>query len=75
MLYRNLTNNPYAGSPNQDIDDTWDELLAPMHIRVTAMELAQDNQQSVELEEGGGFLGWLGVFHELHCVVGGSPWR
>ena len=40
-----------------------------MHIRVTEAELRRDNQDSVELPEGGGYLGWLGVFHELHCVV------
>ena len=43
--------------------------MAPMHIRVTAKELEQDNQESVKLKEGGGYLGWLGVFHELHCIV------
>ena len=41
-----------------------------MHIRVTERELRRDNQESVALKEGGGgFLGWMGVFHELHCVV------
>ena len=40
-----------------------------MHIRVTAAELGRNNQESVTLTEGGGYLGWLGVFHELHCIV------
>ena len=42
-----------------------------MHIRVSEAELRRDNQQSVALTEGGGYLGWLGVFHELHCIVRG----
>ena len=40
-----------------------------MHIRVSEAELRRDNQESVALTEGGGFLGWMGVFHGLHCVV------
>ena len=40
-----------------------------MHLRVTKKELERDNQVSVPLPEGGGYLGWMGVFHELHCVV------
>lgn len=43
--------------------------MAPMHIRITAEELQLDNQESVKLTEGGGYLGWLGVFHKLHCIV------
>lgn len=41
-----------------------------MHIRVSEAELRRDNQQSVALTEGGGYLGWMGVFHGLHCIVG-----
>ena len=40
-----------------------------MHIRVSEAELRRDNQESVRLVEGGGYLGWMGVFHELHCIV------
>ena len=45
-----------------------------MHIRVSEAELRRDNQESVALTEegGGGYLGWLGVFHGLHCVVRAS---
>lgn len=38
-----------------------------MAIRVTADELAVHNQKSVPLPDGG-YLAWMGVFHELHCV-------
>lgn len=40
-----------------------------MHMRVSTEELRRDNQDSVPLPEGGGYLGWMGVFHELHCIV------
>jgi len=46
-----------------------------MHIRVTEAELRRDNQDSVALPEGGGYLGWLGVFHELHCVKMLRQWH
>lgn len=32
-------------------------------------ELTRNNQTSVPLPNGGGFLAWLEIFHELHCVV------
>lgn len=67
-IFHNLTNNPYAGTPSPALDAAWAALLAPMHIRVSEAELRRDNQQSVELKEGGGYLGWMGVFHGLHCI-------
>ncbi|MCJ1261073.1 hypothetical protein MMC22_000937 [Lobaria immixta] len=69
LVFHNLTNNPYAGRPNDNVEAAWSDLMAPMHIRVTEHELALENQESVALPEGGGYLGWLGAFHELHCIV------
>jgi len=68
-VFHRLNNTPFAGPPSPELDAAWQNLLAPMHIRITEEELQQDNQTSVALTEGGGFLGWLGVFHELHCIV------
>lgn len=68
-LFHRLNATPYAGPPSPAIDDAWDVLLAPMHISVSQAELARDNQDSVTLPESGGYLGWMGVFHELHRVV------
>ena len=65
----NLTDNPYAGEPSQKTDDAWDILLGNMNIRVTTEELAKKSQTSISLPEGGGHLAWLGLFHELHCIV------
>ena len=60
----------YAGRPlDPDVDEAWRKLLQPMDIRVTASELARNSRMSVRLPEGGGYLAWLGVFHELHCLV------
>lgn len=39
-----------------------------MSIRVSENELIRNNQTSVYLPNGG-FLAWLEIFHELHCVV------
>ena len=69
QLVKNLTNNPFAGAPSPEIDETWGELLAPMNIRVSKAELDRNDQTSVALPEGGGYLAWLGAFHELHCIA------
>ena len=68
-LFHRLNATPYAGPPSPEIDHAWDALLAPMHITVSKAELERSNQDSVALPESGGYLGWLGVFHELHCIV------
>lgn len=68
----NLTdNNPCTGLPSDEVDAAWEALLGDMimNIRVSAMELTQDDQDSVALPEGGGYLALLGVIHEFHCVV------
>ncbi|KAI1865358.1 uncharacterized protein JN550_008406 [Neoarthrinium moseri] len=66
-LYDNFINSPYGGEPTPASDEAWHQLLNNMSIRVTAEELAAHGQSSVELPNGG-YLAWLGVFHELHCV-------
>ena len=68
-LFHRLNATPYAGPPSPEVDAAWDALLAPMHITVSEQELKRDNQASIPLPESGGYLGWMGVFHELHCIV------
>jgi hypothetical protein len=69
IVWRNLSGTPFAGpAPNKSIDIAWEKLLEPMNMRATTEELAQDNQESVELTEGGHLI-WLEAFHEIHCVV------
>jgi Mycotoxin biosynthesis protein UstYa len=65
-----VENNRYTEDPAaSNVDTAWNNLLRRMHIRVTAAELAHRNQTSIALPEGGGYLAWLEVFHELHCIV------
>lgn len=39
-----------------------------INLRISPEELAKLNQTSIALKDGG-YLGTLGVYHELHCVV------
>ena len=41
--FHNLSRSPFAGSPSAQIDASWDELLAPMNIRVSKAELQREN--------------------------------
>ena len=63
-----MHDSPYVGPPSEPLDTAWQHLLANMSIRVTKDELQRHGQSSVALP-GGGHLAWLGVFHQLHCVV------
>lgn len=63
--------SPFTGSPGPDSDRAWHDLLSNMSVRVSREELERGNQTSVELPDGG-YMAWLGVFHELHCVVGAT---
>lgn len=74
-LYETLDRNPFAGPPDPSIDRAWHGLLENIHIRVTEEELDRSQQTSVLLPEGGGYLSWLGVYHELHCLVDHSSLR
>ena len=69
-IFPTIHNNPFAGRPNASIDEAWHNLLEPISIRVSKDELKRTRQSSVELPEGGGYLSWVGVYHELHCLVG-----
>lgn len=73
MSTANLQTNRsrYSGPPHPDIDKSWDELFKFRDIRVTAEELNFNQRTSVELPEGG-YMAWLGIWHELHCVVSSS---
>lgn len=66
--YMTMHESPYVGPPDPNVDHAWSDLMANMSIRVTKSELTQNNQTSVRLP-GGGYLAWLGVFHQLHCTV------
>jgi len=69
-IYMNLNRNPFTGPPriNPHVDESWRELLANINIRVSKEELEYNHQTSVELPENGGYLAWMSVYHELHCL-------
>lgn len=71
-MFRNdaSPNSTYAGPPTPERDDAWRRFMLPMGLRVSQDELRRDHQTSVPLPEGG-FLGRLGVYHEIHCLVRG----
>jgi hypothetical protein len=63
-----MRDTPYIGQPTPSVDDAWSKLLANMSIRVSDSELNRQSATSMPLPHGGN-LAWLGVFHELHCIV------
>ena len=68
QFYTKFNESPFAGPPSLETDVAWHDLMGNMSIRVTKAELEAHGQKSIKLP-GGGYLAWLGVFHELHCVV------
>ncbi|KAF1956048.1 hypothetical protein CC80DRAFT_414309, partial [Byssothecium circinans] len=75
-IFHNLSSTPYAGDkPEDDLKAAWEDLLQPMNMRFSQEEIDAVNQESVALPEGGGYLGWFGVFHSLHCVVTSITFR
>ena len=69
--YADFELSPFAGLPSPELDKSWHDLLANTSLRVSGEELKNSNQSSVALP-GGGYMAWLGVYHELHCIVSGS---
>jgi hypothetical protein len=61
--------SPFAGPPSPKIDKAWTQLLEHVNIRASKSELASSNQTSVPLTDESGFLVWMEVSHQLHCVV------
>ncbi|MCJ1464909.1 hypothetical protein MMC07_003524 [Pseudocyphellaria aurata] len=66
--------SPFTGSPGPDSDRAWHDLLSNMSVRVSREELERGNQTSVQLPDGG-YMAWLGVFHELHCIKMLRQWK
>jgi len=73
--YTDYITSPYAGLPSFEVDEAWHELLSQVSIRVSGAELKASNQTSVELPDGGGYMAWLGVHHELHCIKMLRQWN
>lgn len=65
--YDDFEQSPWSGKPSAALDGAWHRLLEPTTIKVTEEELLRSNQSSIEFPNGG-YMAWLGVFHELHCI-------
>ena len=62
-----MRDSAYIRPPGDRVDQAWNDLLGNMSLRVTDAELLSHSQTSIPLPNGG-FLAWLGVYHELHCL-------
>ncbi|KAH8726596.1 hypothetical protein GQ44DRAFT_705204 [Phaeosphaeriaceae sp. PMI808] len=67
QLFTKFQDSLFTGSPKKETDKAWHQLMENMVIRVTEDELTSRNQTSLPLPRGG-FMAWLGVHHELHCI-------
>ncbi|CAF9918429.1 MAG: hypothetical protein GOMPHAMPRED_001517 [Gomphillus americanus] len=72
--YTAFQDSPYTRAPSSSTDAAWERLLENMTIRVTGEELERAGQTSIELP-GGGYMAWLGVHHELHCIKYIREWK
>ncbi|KAM0814058.1 hypothetical protein AB5N19_14060 [Seiridium cardinale] len=64
----NIVDNPFTGSPRQELDDAWHRLLRNDNIRVPKDYLAERNLTSVYTEDGADGIASLSVYHSLHCL-------
>ncbi|CAF9926815.1 MAG: hypothetical protein GOMPHAMPRED_004234 [Gomphillus americanus] len=64
----------FVGSPGPETDALWNRLLSDRNIRVSKEELSRNERTSIELPDGG-YLAWIGIFHELHCINLLRQWK
>ncbi|KAH7385376.1 hypothetical protein DE146DRAFT_666940 [Phaeosphaeria sp. MPI-PUGE-AT-0046c] len=67
QLFTKFQNSPFTGSPSKSTDKAWHDLMENMVMRASEDELREGNQTSIPLPEGG-YMTWLGAYHELHCI-------
>ncbi|TQV91039.1 tat pathway signal sequence [Cordyceps javanica] len=60
----------FSGKPNADLDKAWHDLLNYENIIIEPEIMAHYDRLDVgvAVPEGGGYLGTLNVYHELHCL-------
>ncbi|PFH57163.1 hypothetical protein XA68_15423 [Ophiocordyceps unilateralis] len=56
-----VSSSKFVGTSSPELDKEWYRLLRH--------ELRAMNQTSIPLQRGGGYMGMMAVFHELHCLV------
>ncbi|KAF7186778.1 Cyclochlorotine biosynthesis protein O, partial [Pseudocercospora fuligena] len=66
--------SPYRGQPTPEIETAWRELWRVPRIQFPESKLSALNKTNIDLyahaapQYGGGVLGFINVFHELHCL-------
>ncbi|KUJ22169.1 uncharacterized protein LY89DRAFT_768471 [Mollisia scopiformis] len=64
--------SPYIGAPSLEIDEHWKALIHDGAISISYSELlkigASNNSVLLPAARGGGYMAWLEVYHQLHCL-------
>ncbi|TVY34337.1 Cyclochlorotine biosynthesis protein [Lachnellula subtilissima] len=64
--------SPYTGMPSPERDNRWYDLMSDGAFSISHDELMKVGapESSVKLppDSGGGYMAWLEVFHQLHCL-------
>ncbi|KAJ5257195.1 hypothetical protein N7478_013299 [Penicillium angulare] len=67
-----IHNNPYAGKPRPELEESWHDMFRHTNIRVHKEDLDYYNVSSLLMTNlhgnGGYYVAQMGVFHELHCL-------
>ncbi|KAH7325712.1 hypothetical protein B0I35DRAFT_508060 [Stachybotrys elegans] len=65
----------FMGKPRLEMDQAWHELLAGTMIRFSAEEMHMaNNATSARHVDGTGYIGGLGISHNLHCLKRIRQW-
>jgi hypothetical protein len=59
---------PFMGHPRPELDAAWHELLSGTLVRFSADELHLANYTTSIKHKEGGYIGGLGISHNLHCL-------
>ncbi|KAI5777085.1 hypothetical protein EDC01DRAFT_624565, partial [Geopyxis carbonaria] len=59
---------PYKGPPTPELDKHWNRLMSLGMVRITPSDLHALGRDSYALHDGSGHLGFVDVFHQLHCL-------
>ncbi|USW55958.1 Putative mycotoxin biosynthesis protein UstYa [Septoria linicola] len=66
---------PFTGLPRRELDEAWSDLLVPSMVDMPAAEMSKMNKSSIAVRGTGGYVGYYGVFHQLHCLKRIYQWN
>lgn len=64
----------YTHHPSPEVDLAWSKLLNNTHFRIYPDEMERLGLESLPLADGSGYLGSLGMYHQLHCLKKIQRW-